>query len=164
MSLNEQCNYHLNIFIDIKHNENASLNEIVETFGKIEEFGTKSLVTKGPFSSKHNKQIDFIKQSIQHDGTHYRINLPWKYDITNQTNKAQLESLQRQLQKDKLTMQHFDQSSSTDADKGYVIPVTFLHLPPLRIWYLTHHPVINHQKPGKNRRVTNGAKSCLKSC
>ena len=164
MFLNKQCNYHLNIFIDIKHNENASLNEIVEKFWKIEEFGTTSLVTKEPFSSKHNKQIDFIKQITQHDGTRYRINLPWKYNITIPNKyvvaKAQLESLQRQLQKDKLTMQHFDQSSSTDADKGYVIPVTFLHLPPLPIWYLTHHPVINPQKPGKNRRVTNGAKSC----
>ena len=62
--------------------------------------------------------------------------------------KAQLESLQQRLQKEKLTMQLYDKSLSTDTDKGYVIPVTFLHPPTLRIWY---HPIINLQKPDKNQ-------------
>ena len=112
-------------------------------------------------SSKHIKQLEFMKQSIQHDGTRYRINLLWKNNITMPNNyvvaKAQLESLQRRLQKDKLTMQLYDQSLLTDIDKGYVIPVIFPPLPLPRIWYLPHHPAINPQKPGKVRRVTNAA-------
>ena len=62
--------------------------------------------------------------------------------------KAQLESLQQRLQKEKLTMQLYDKSLSTDTDKDYVIPVNFLHPPTLRIWY---HPIINLQKPDKNQ-------------
>ena len=38
-----------------------------------------------------------------------------------------------------------------------MIPVIFLHTPPLRIWYLPHHLVINAQKPGKLRPVSKTA-------
>ena len=158
-SVDEQCNYHLTNSIDIKQHEDTSLNETVEKFWEIEESGTISIVTKGLFSSKHTKQLEFMEKSIQHDGTRYRINLLWKNNITMPNNyivaKAQPESLQ--IQKGKPTMQLYDQSLSTDIDKGYVIPVTFLHPPPPRIWYLPHHPVINPQKPGKVRRATNAA-------
>ena len=160
-SSDEQCNYHLTNFIDIKQYEDASWNEIVEKFWKIEESGTTSIVIKGLFSSKHTKNLEFMKQSFQHDGTHYWINLLCKNNITMLDNyvvaKAQFESLQRRLQKDKPTMQLYDQSLSTDIDKGYVIPVVFLHPPPQWIWFFSHHPVINPHKPGKVRRVTNAA-------
>ena len=46
--------------------------------------------------------------------------------------------------------------------KGYVITVK-AHIPKSRAdreWYLPHHPVLNPNKPGKVRRVLNGASKC----
>ena len=70
---------------------------------------TKGPFSKGQFLSKHTMQLEVMKRSIQHAGTRFRINLLWKNNITMPNNyvaaKAQVESLQRRLQNDKLTMQ-----------------------------------------------------------
>ena len=47
-----------------------------------------------------------------------------------------------------------------DLEKGYLTPVHEAHKVQQRSdedWYLTHHPVINPNKPGKVRRALNGA-------
>ena len=64
-SVDEQCNYLLTNFIDIKQHENAYLNEIVESFSKIKESGKTSKITKGSFSSKLTKQLQFMKKAFK---------------------------------------------------------------------------------------------------
>ena len=72
---------------------------------------------------------------------------------------VQLKSLEKRLSKDDSLRLHYQKTIIDDIEKGYVIRVE-LHDPKTlhyREWYLPQHPVINPNKPGKVRRVLNGA-------
>ena len=71
--------------------------------------------------------------------------------------KAQLDSLQRRLNKDIELKQLYEKTLGTDLEKGYVKSVLFSNPAPEKILYLPHHPVTNPNKPGKVRRVANAA-------
>ena len=74
---------------------------------------------------------------------------------------AQFNSLERRLDKDpELKAKYEDSNINEDLTKGYVIKVDNPQEPQQSSkteWYLPHHPVINPNKPGKVRRVLNGA-------
>ena len=73
---------------------------------------------------------------------------------------VQLKSLDKRLSKDKTLKENYAKTISEDLEKGYVIPIPDAHMVEQRSdkeWYLPHHPVINPNKPGKVRRVLNGA-------
>ena len=72
---------------------------------------------------------------------------------------VQLKSLKKHLAKDLYLRDQYSKTIKDDLSKGYVIQV-----PPhnfsnrsIHEWYLPHHPVVNPNKPGKVRRVPNGA-------
>ena len=69
--------------------------------------------------------------------------------------KAQLDSLQRRLNKNIELKQLYEKTLEADLEKGYVKSFTFSNPAPEKICYLPHHPVTN--KPGKVRRVANAA-------
>ena len=69
-----------------------------------------------------------MKQSIQHGGPRYQVILLWEKNKTMPNNyvvaKLNIDlHYDDRLQKDKLTMQLYDKSFSTDIDKDYLIPV-----------------------------------------
>ena len=72
----------------------------------------------------------------------------------------QLKSLEKRLSKDKEPRSKYSKNINDDVEKGYVFRVENPKDPSQRSkreWYLPHHPVINPNKPGKIRRVLNGA-------
>ena len=72
---------------------------------------------------------------------------------------AQFNSLERRLSKDPELRERYAETIREDIRKGYVVIVE-PHDPRKRSdreWYLPHHPVLNPNKPGKVRRVLNGA-------
>ena len=72
----------------------------------------------------------------------------------------QLKSLEKRLSRDTTLKENYAKTISEDLEKGYVIPIPDAHMVEQRSdkeWYLPHHPVINPNKPGKVRRVLNGA-------
>ena len=72
----------------------------------------------------------------------------------------QLKSLERLLTKDENLREKYNSTINSDLNKGYVIEVPDAHKVESRSnkeWYLPHHPVLNPNKPGKVRRVLNGA-------
>ena len=72
----------------------------------------------------------------------------------------QLKSLEKRLSKDKELRSKYSKNINDDVEKGYVFRVENPKDPSQRSkreWYLPHHPVINPNKPGKIRRVLNGA-------
>ena len=72
---------------------------------------------------------------------------------------AQFKSLERRLSKDPELRERYAETIREDIRKGYVVTVE-PHDPRKRSdreWYLPHHPVVNPNKPGKVRRVLNGA-------
>ena len=73
---------------------------------------------------------------------------------------VQLKSLKKRLTKDQTFREKYSSTIKEDLDKGYVVRVKDAHKVESRSereWYLPHHPVVNPNKPGKVRRVLNGA-------
>ena len=73
---------------------------------------------------------------------------------------VQLKSLENRLTKDQTLREKYSNSIKEDLDKGYVVRVKDAHKVESRSereWYLSHYPVVNPNKPGKVRRVLNGA-------
>ena len=73
---------------------------------------------------------------------------------------AQLKSLEKRLSRDTSLKKSYANTIREDLEKGYLIRVPDAHKVEQRSnkeWYLPHHPVINPNKPGKVRRVLNGA-------
>ena len=68
--------------------------------------------------------------------------------------------MERRLAKDQTLREKYSNTIIEDLDKGYVVRVKDAHMVESRSereWYLPHHPVVNPNKPGKVRRVLNGA-------
>ena len=73
---------------------------------------------------------------------------------------VQLKSLEKLLAKDEDLREKYTSTIKEDLKKGSVIEVPDAHKFESRShkeWYLPHHPVLNPNKPGKERRVLNGA-------
>ena len=67
--------------------------------------------------------------------------------------------MERRLNKDPELRERYADTIKEENRKGYVVTVV-PHDPRKRSdreWYLPHHPVVNPNKPGKVRRVLNGA-------
>ena len=67
--------------------------------------------------------------------------------------------MEKRLSKDPELREGYADTTREDIRKGYVVTVE-PHDPRKRSdrqWYLPHHPVVNPNKPGKVRRVLNGA-------
>ena len=72
----------------------------------------------------------------------------------------QLKSLEKRLTIDQTLREKYSNTIKEDLDKGYVLRVKVAHKVESRSerdWYLSHHPVVNPNKPGKVPRVLNGA-------
>ena len=73
---------------------------------------------------------------------------------------VQLKSLEKRLSKDSDLRERYAQTIREDLSKKYVVKVQTLEETehqPGRKWYLPQHPVMNPNKPGRVRRVLNGA-------
>ena len=70
--------------------------------------------------------------------------------------------MERRLDKDLSLREKYAETIKNDIQKGYVITVKARDPKSRgdRECYLPHHPVLNPNKPGKVRRVLNGASKC----
>ena len=124
------------------------------SFWKIEN--TETEFEKASDTSTDSKRaVQILQDTIHHIGDRYEIGLLWKQDSKLENNypvaKAQLDSLQRRLNKDNELKQLYEKTLETDLEKGYVKPVIFSNPAPEKIWYLPHHPVTNPNKPGESQ-------------
>ena len=100
-----------------------------------------------------------------HNGKRYNGGMLWAEDNIELPNNyfsalVQLKSLEKRLTKDKTLREKYSNTIKEDLDKGYVVRVKDAHKVESRSereWYLPHPPVVNPNKPGKVRRVLNGA-------
>ena len=72
---------------------------------------------------------------------------------------VQLKSLEKRLAKDDSLRERYTADIKEDLEKGYIIktPTPTPESRSTREWYLPHHPILQPHKPGKVRRVLNGA-------
>ena len=106
-----------------------------------------------------------LDETAYHDGSRYQVGKLWAEDESCLLNNyfsapVQLKSLERRLQKDSDTKDSYAKTISDDFSTGYIVRVKkadYFKVDQPREWYLPHHPVVHPHKPGKVRRVLNGA-------
>ena len=106
-----------------------------------------------------------LETTTFHNGKGYDVGMLWADDNIQLSNNyfsslVQLKSLEKQFSRDTTLNDNYASTIREDLEKGYLITVPDAHKVEQRSekeWYLPHHPVINPNKPGKVRRVLNGA-------
>ena len=128
----------------------------METFGAVKNVD--------PSSAEESRAKEILHSTTFHDGKKYVVGMLWQEpDIELPNNYyaalAQLKSLENRLGKDADLRERYAQLIKNDLEKGYVKTVepSESQKRSKREWYLPHHLVLNPNKPGKVRRVLNGA-------
>ena len=142
--------------------KDVSLAEQVKSWYELESYGTYKQVDARSSDDKRANKI--LEASTIHDGDRYAVGMLWAEDHSQLPNNyysalAQLKSLEKRIDKDTNLRVLYTKNIQEDFDKGYVINVNTHDCTnrSAREWYLPHHPVIKPNKPGKVRRVLNGA-------
>ena len=139
------------------------LVEQLRTWYELESYGAMKEVD--PRSSADRRAVEILEKTTKHDGQRYQVGMLWANDDLDLPNNyysalVQLKSLEKRLSKDEELRSKYSKNINDDFEKGYVFRVENPKDPSQRSkreWYLPHHPVINPNKPGKIRRVLNGA-------
>ena len=139
------------------------LVEQLRTWYEVESYGAMKEVN--PRSSADRRAVEILEKNTTHDDQRYQVGMLWANDDLDLPNNyysalVQLKSLERRLSKDGELRSKYSKNNSDDVEKGYVFRIenpkdlSQLSKPE---WYLPHHPVTNPNKPGKIKRVLNGA-------
>ena len=142
--------------------EDLSLAEQVKSWYELESYG--AYIQADPRSAADKRANKLLESTTFHDGERYSVGMLWNDDNVTLPNNyysslVQLKSLEKRLDRDLDLRVKYTETIDSDIEKGYVIKVDDfnLHARTAREWYLPHHPVLNPNKPGKVRRVLNGA-------
>ena len=138
------------------------LADQVKRWYDIESFGAfKSVDSR---SKADNRALRILESTTFHDSERYQVGMLWAEDNCKLPDNyfsalVQLKSLENKLNKNADLMSSYSKIIQDDLDKGYITRVS-PHNPSQRTdreWYLPHQAVVNPHKPGKVRRVLNGA-------
>ena len=142
--------------------EDSTLAREVKLWYDMETFG--AVKNLDPSSAEESRAKEILHSTTFHDGKKYVVGMLWREpDIELPNNYyaalAQLKSLENRLGKDADLRERYAQTIKDDLEKGYVETVepSESQKRSKREWYLPHHPVLKPNKPGKVRRVLNGA-------
>ena len=142
--------------------EDSSLTDQIKSWYELESYGAFKQVDARSAADKH--ALSILNSETVHNGERYNVPMLWIHSNVSLPNNyysslAQFKTLERRLSKDPELRERYADTIREDIRKGYVVIVE-PHDPRKRTdreWYLPHHPVVNPKKPGKVRRVLNGA-------
>ena len=130
------------------------------SFWKIETSGSENEDEISLFKNDQ-RAVEILNNTVRHTGERYEIDLLRREKVTLENNypvaKAEVQSLDKNLKKDKTLKDMYQKTLDADLEKKYVKSLTFSDTTPDRVYCLPHHPVTNANKPGKVRRVSNAA-------
>ena len=129
----------------------------MESFGAYKQVDSRSAADA--------QAMKILEETTFNDGCRYQVGMLWADDESTLRNNyfsalVQLRSLERRLGKDPQLKESYSKAIKEDFEKGYIVQVDkseCFRTENRREWYLPHHPVIHPHKPGKVRRVLNGA-------
>ena len=117
-----------------------------------------------PRSAADARAEKILDRTTYHDGSRYQVGMLWSEDESSLPNNyfsalVQLKSLERRLGKDVELKERYSktihEAIQNHPSKGYIASVDKTDC--FKVSNLPHHPVVNSHKPGKVRRVLNGA-------
>ena len=142
--------------------EDSSLTDQIKFWYELESYGAFKQVDARSAADKH--ALSILNSETVHNGERYivpMLSINSNVSLANNyySSLTQLKTLERRLSKDPELRERYADTIKEDVRKGYVVTLES-HDPRKRSdqeWYLPHHPVVNPNKPGKVRRVLNGA-------
>ena len=143
--------------------EDSKLSEQLRSWYDIESYAAYKQVDSR--SAADARALKILDETTYHDGCRYQVGMLWAQEESSLPNNyfsalVQLKSLERRLGKDTDLKNSYSQTIQDDFSKGYIAEVDktdCFRTDNPREWYLPHHPVVHPHKPGKVRRVLNGA-------
>ena len=151
-------------FKAVASSENDSiLAEQLRSWYDIESYGAYKQVDSRSCADAQAMKI--LEETTFNDGYRYQVGMLWADEESTLPNNyfsalVQLKSLERRLGKDPQLKESYSKTIREDFEKGYILRVDkseCFRNDNRRGWYLPHHPVVHPHKPGKVRRVLNGA-------
>ena len=141
----------------------SELGDQLRSWYEMESYGAFKQVD--PRSAADARAEKILERTTYHDGSRYQVGMLWAEDESSLPNNyfsalVQLKSLERRLGKDAELKERYSKTIHEDHSKGYIVNVNkadCFKVSNAREWYFPHHPVVNPHKPGKVRRVLNGA-------
>ena len=138
------------------------MTEQIKSWSELESFIAFKQVDARSTADKHALSI-FNSETV-HNSERYIVPMLWIDSNVSLPNNyvsslAQLKTLERRLSKDSELRDRYADTCREDIRKGYIVTLE-PHDPRKRSdreWYLSHHPVVNPNKPVNVRRVLNGA-------
>ena len=142
--------------------EDSPLTDQIKSCYELEYYGAFKQVDARSAADIH--ALFILNSENVHNGERYIVPMLWidsNVSVPNNyySSLAQFETSERRLSKDSELRERYADTIREDIRKGYVVTVE-PHDPRKRSdreWYLLQHPVVNPNKPGKVRRVLNGA-------
>ena len=142
--------------------EDSSLTDQIKSWYELESYGAFKQVDARSAADK--RALSILNSETVHNGERYIVPMLWidsNVILPNNyySSLAQFKTLERRLSKDPELRERYAETIREDIRKGYVVTVEphDLRKRSDREWYLPHHPVVKPNKPGKVRRVLNGA-------
>ena len=147
----------------IQSESDSQLADQLRSWYEMESFAAKKQVD--PRSAADARASKILQDTTYQDGCRYQVGMLWADDDSSLPNNyfsalVQLKSLERRLERTPDLRASYAQTIKDDFDKGYIVKVDksdCFKVDNPREWYLPHHPVLHPHKPGKVRRVLNGA-------
>ena len=149
--------------VTINKDADSELAEQLRSWYDMESYGVFKQVDSRSAADARAEKI--LEATTYHDGSRYQVGMLWAESESNLPNNyfsalVQLKSLERRLGKDTELKERYTQTIKDDFSKGYIVEVDksdCFKTNNARELYLPHHPVVHPHKPGKVRRVLNGA-------
>ena len=143
--------------------QDFELTSQVNSWYNMQSYGALKQVD--PRSYSDARAHENLENTTVHNGKRYNVGMLWAEDNIELPNNyfsalVHLKSLEKRLAKDQNLREKYSNTIKEYLDKGYVVRVKDSHKVESRSereWYLPHHPVVNPNKPGKVRRIINGA-------
>ena len=151
-------------FKAVASSENDSvLAEQLRSWYDMESYGAYKQVDSR--SAADARAIKVLEETTFNVGCRYQVGMLWADEERTLPNSyfsalVQMKSLERRLGEDPQLKESYSKTINEDFEKGYIVQVDkseCFRTNIRREWYLPHHPVIHPHKPGKVRRVLNGA-------
>ena len=151
-------------FKAVTNSENDSIiAEQLRSWYDMESYGAYKQVDSRPAADARAMKI--LEETTFNDGCRYEVGMLWADEESTLPNNyfsalVQLKSLERRLGKNPQLKESYSKTTREDFEKGYIVRVDkseCFRTDNRREWYLPHHPVVHTHKPGKVRRVFNGA-------
>ena len=146
-----------------RNESDSKLADHLRSWNELESFAAMKQVDLRTASDARASKI--LQETTYHDGCRYQVGMLWADGESSLPKNyfsalVQLKSLKRRLEKTPELKAIYAQTIKDEYDKGYIVQVDrsdCFRVDNPREWYLPHHTVFHPHKPGKVRRVLNGA-------